>query len=427
MPFIWGFKAHRISKKHLQKPREKGGFGLPCFQHYYWAANLRALAYWVEDCKPGVTAETPAWVAIEKDDVKDSSLPALLFSTPSLPNSKVNNQIIRNCLRIWQQIKKCCELPGTSVYTPVCHNHAFPPSLSDATFRSWKQKGIVALKDLYINKHFASFTQLQQKFSLPATHFFRYLQVRNYVRQNIDNFENLPEESKVHNLLLGAADSKGLISNFVKIFSEQVDCVTQSLKNAWEEELNIQIDDIVWGEGLNRIQYCSINARHHLIQFKVLHRLHYSKTKLHKIYPTVSPLCQRCKSADGTLAHLFWSCPKLYDFWCSVFQWFSDMYNCVFKPDPQVALFGYSMFLLPQSMRVQHTIMYGMVIAKRLILMLWKSEAVPLFKTWLSELTSLLHMEKIRYSLSGNRREFYKIWQPFLDHLEDFEGDLELM
>ena len=182
---------------------------------------------------------------------------------------------------------------------------------------------------------------------------------------------------------------------------------THSLKKAWEEELGLQIDDMVWQEGLSRIQYCSINTRHHLIQFKVMHRLHYSKTKLHRIYPTVSPLCDRCKAADRSLTHLFY------------------VLNCVFKPEPEVALFGYSLSLLPQSIPVQHTIMYRMLIAKRLILMLWKSETVPLFKMWLSELTSLLHMEKIRYSLTNNLKQFFKIWQPFLDHLAQFNGDLE--
>ena len=130
---------------------------------------------------------------------------------------------------------------------------------------------------MYIDKHFAAFSQLKDKFSLPSTHFFRYLQVRNYVRQNVPNFESLPEESRVYSFLLGPPESKHLISDFVKVLSEQVNYATHSLKKAWEEELGLQIDDIVWEEGLSRIQYCSINARHHLIQFKVMHRLHYSK------------------------------------------------------------------------------------------------------------------------------------------------------
>lgn len=64
LPFIWGFKAHRISKIHLQKPKEKGGLGLPCFLHYYWAANARALVYWQEDYKTEISIDTPPWGSI---------------------------------------------------------------------------------------------------------------------------------------------------------------------------------------------------------------------------------------------------------------------------------------------------------------------------------------------------------------------------
>lgn len=69
MPFIWGFKANRISKTHLHKPREMGGLGLPYFLHYYQAANARALVYWQEGYRMEVSTETPPWVAIEKSDV----------------------------------------------------------------------------------------------------------------------------------------------------------------------------------------------------------------------------------------------------------------------------------------------------------------------------------------------------------------------
>jgi len=80
---------------------------------------------------------------------------------------------------------------------------------------------------------------------------------------------------------------------------------------------------------LSRVCSCSINSRHQLIQFKVMHRLHFSNDKLHQIFP-VSPTCDRCKSAEGSLTHLFWTCPKLYEFW-----WFSDMYGFVVNPDPE--------------------------------------------------------------------------------------------
>ena len=212
-------------------------------------------------------------------------------------------------MKIWRQIKKVCKLPDTAIFAPVYRNHAFPPSLSDATFNMWRLDGIVTLDNLYINKHFASFSQLKEKFSLPTTHFFRHLQIRNYVRHAVPNFESLPEEMRIYRLLLSSPDSKHLISDFVIVFSEELSYSTHSLKNAWEEELGIQIEAEVWEESLSRVRSCSINSRHQLIQFKVMHRLHYSKSKLHRIFPTVSPTCDRCKSAEGSLTHLFSDMP----------------------------------------------------------------------------------------------------------------------
>ncbi len=46
---------------------------------------------------------------------------------------------------------------------------------------------------------------------------------------------------------------------------------------------------------------------------------------LHKFYPSVSPICDKCKSNDGTLLHLFWNCPLMYSFWSSIFSFFPGL------------------------------------------------------------------------------------------------------
>lgn len=75
MSFIWEYKTHRIGKKHFCKSKDSGGLALPVFQHYYWAANARALVYW-QDAYPGELKDvTPPWVAMEQN-VQDTSLPA---------------------------------------------------------------------------------------------------------------------------------------------------------------------------------------------------------------------------------------------------------------------------------------------------------------------------------------------------------------
>lgn len=182
LPFIWGFKVHRIARKHITKPKPAGGLGLPNFQHYYWAANCRALMYWRD--ADLITDSTPAWLAIEQDLPK-SSLPALRFSSNKPAKTITGNSfIVTISLRIWRQIKSKHNLPDMSAYTPICHNHTFPPSLSDITFAVWKNKGLANLADFYVDKTFATFTQLKEKYALPTSHFCRFHQARDYITFN---------------------------------------------------------------------------------------------------------------------------------------------------------------------------------------------------------------------------------------------------
>ncbi len=171
MPFIWRYRAHRISKAHICKTKEVGSQGLPCFQHYYWAANLRALMYWWIACPGKSNATIPAWLAIEQD-MQESSLPALLLAeNKPIRTLKKCNPIVVNSLKIWYQLSKTFQLPQTCSLTPIACNQASPPSQSDRTFLSWKEKGVMSIGDVYIDNVFASFAQLRQKFGLPSSHF----------------------------------------------------------------------------------------------------------------------------------------------------------------------------------------------------------------------------------------------------------------
>lgn len=65
------------------------------------------------------------------------------------------------------------------------------------------------------------------------------------------------------------------------------------------------------------------------------------------------------------------------------------MYNCTLELDPVTALFGSSSSLLRLSLAAQTTVLFVMVVAKKMILTLWKSETVPQIELWLAELTAL--------------------------------------
>ena len=178
----------------------------------------------------------------------------------------------------------------------------------DPTFVSWAVKGLSAVRDFYVNKSFAFFAQLQEKFQIPAGHFFCYLQIRHFVRQSLP-LDQLPDKHNFYSFMTTSPTSKGLISQFVSLFTSHISSF--HIWYAWIKDTGVEISDGLWEKALEGITACSINARLQLIQYKIIHRLHYSKTKLNKVFPTVSPTCDKCQTSDGTLAHLFWDCLRL--------------------------------------------------------------------------------------------------------------------
>lgn len=186
--FVWSCKVPRISKKHLIKHKTCGGLVLPNFRLYYLAANLNI--FWCR-CTPGVDLQgRPLWLTIEHLSCKQTSLPALLNSPTKVKSIFYSrNPIIQNSLKVWNQILGIAKAPKMYLDAPICSNHAFRPGLEDITFMTWQGKGICSLKDMYIDGHLVSFQQLRVKFNLPNSHFFRFLQLQNFIKASIPHCE----------------------------------------------------------------------------------------------------------------------------------------------------------------------------------------------------------------------------------------------
>ncbi len=101
-----------------------------------------------------------------------------------------------------------------------------------------------------------------------------------------------------------------------------------------------------------------------------------------------SPICERQKATER---HLFWFCPNLCDFGVA----FLTVFQKVAKPDPVLAILGISEVLKTFSSSQQQSLLLGMALAKKIILLNWKFSDAPFFKTWLFVLFHVIQLEGI--------------------------------
>lgn len=149
---------------------------------------------------------------MEREDCLPYSIRAVILSpvTVSMACYK-NNPIIHDTIRIWKQLKKHFNLNALSFLLLIAANPTFIPSTFDGAFNVWKGLGLCSIGSLYIKGTFASFQQLQQKYNLPKSHFFRYLQVRHFVKTHLPNFESA-KPSTLENSIRIFANSRDIIS-----------------------------------------------------------------------------------------------------------------------------------------------------------------------------------------------------------------------
>lgn len=274
---------------------------------------------------------------------------------------------------------------------------------------------------------FASFSQLSQAFNLPKKHFFRYLQVRSFVQKTFPMFPNKPIKSHVDHILELKSDSKRLIAQIYDLIQKIDPHSTENLRKAWDSDLGMVLRDDQWDSILDLIHTSSLSAKHSLIQLKVVHRVHFTRARLAKIYPNLDPLCPRCRGQPADLMHMFWLCPSLFTFWRTIFKAYSHMFGTRLDPDPVSALFGLtskeSLAVLPTKAHV--VIAFTSLLARRLILFKWKQNTPPSFSHWVKDVMYFLHLEKIKYTLKGTSQSFLKIWRPFLDYYDSLQGPLD--
>lgn len=365
--FLWGNKTPRIRKTFLQRLKCQGGMALPNLLFYYWASNVQKIIFWLSSVVP---QNTPLWVEMEQScaNFKLSSL--ICSSLPLMGKNYFSapNPVLTHTLKIWAQFRRHFGLQSASILGPMVSNCLFPPSYVDSAFCVWEERGIRLLRDLYFDNTFCSFEELARKFALPRSHFFRFLQIRSFIKKVFAPFPGIPPTSPMDTLLDLKPHSRGLISSIYSIITSIDPQSLDDICKAWQSDLRREITDGEWEDALNQVHSSSPCARHGLVQFKVLHRLHFTNSRLAKIYPNVSPACNRCSQSPATTAHMFWLCPGLEEFWRGIFESYTNMYGIQIDPDPLVCIFGAAPEGIELRKDIRSVIAFTTLLARRLIL-----------------------------------------------------------
>ncbi|KAL2095628.1 hypothetical protein ACEWY4_007776 [Coilia grayii] len=343
----------------------------------------------------GSSESQPLWALMERNASAPASLAALVCAPAPLSKKYLTtNPVVSATLQIWSQFRLHFKHKANLPSSPIAANPLFPPSMMDPAFLIWSERGLICVKDVFVNGTFLSFQLAVQQYSIPQTHFFRYLQVRDYIRKYFPSFPAQPDKDWIDECLHHDPSWRGSVSRLYQVIQSVSTPSLDRIKEQWQEELGREILDVNWKYAMERIHSSSICIRHDIMQFKIVHRLHLSSARLAKMYPNTDATCPRCHLEPGTLFHMFWSCSKLSTFWSQIFYTYAQIFCKNVDPDPLIGIFGIaplrSSFTTLQSVVIAFTSM----LARRLILLNWKSDTPPSYGRWVIDVMAYLKLKK---------------------------------
>jgi len=132
-------------------------------------------------------------------------------------------------------LKTVLNIVRPSALQSICDHNNFLPGQSDKVFSLRRSKGLTMIKD-YLNVTFATFEHLYKTFYLSQSQFFQYLQVRHYIRDLFNEFQELPQDHYMYDLLGQPTNAKQLVTRFICLFVSHLTVSSDHIKVAWENE-----------------------------------------------------------------------------------------------------------------------------------------------------------------------------------------------
>ncbi len=300
--------------------------------------------------------------------------------------------------------------------TPFHANPLLPQALRDGITQVWFTKSIKTFGDLYKNGVLESFEDLTAKYSLDKKHFFKFLQLKHYIRTEQGGRLLPVTKQPLDDILSRKEELKGLKSYMYIGINSLLEKEGLKVREKWEADLFPNFEDAGWTELCEKAQRFSYDSKHIVTQYNVIHRIYHTPERLHNINQTISQYCPRCKSEVGSLLHMFWSCSQLSSYWETILKTISKITKTNIPPEPRLILLGDTSILPVRGNKIKF-IRIALTIASKCIALKWKSEHLPPSSLWLSELTSCIPNEKIMYNLKQRPDKFEGIWDNLIVHL----------
>lgn len=172
---------------------------------------------------------------------------------------KVHNPWVKCTLNIWKNVVRKFKLEqDLTPFKWYAYDSDFIPNKLDPRFKSWSAKGLPTFDSLFKDGNLISFDTLKQKYNLEKQDFYRYLQIRHYIKTTIRVVSDTNVDLIVMLKKAYSGDgNKKHISSLYMFFVNKFSHSTEYVKTLWEKEGGVNITQDEWTQIWKRQWKCT--------------------------------------------------------------------------------------------------------------------------------------------------------------------------
>ena len=312
--FIWDSKKAKIKKNTIIGERENGGLGMIDFS----LMNKALKCIWI---KRFSLNENSAWTVIPNEAT--SHLGGIAFlSTCNCSHSDLNLKELplfyKRMLQYWLEFKV---EQGNTISRPketiLWNNKDIKIANKTIFFRSWFDKGVSTLgKLLDSNLNFFTYEDFVSRYQLQAN-FVTYHGVINAIPKEYkialkrNDAQQVQATQPWENLKV--LSTKAIHKSFVKEVFEEPTSKQRLLNNGVKPDQTKKYFNLAFS--------ITKETKLTMFQYKILHDIVYTKSKLFKAKLASDDLCYLCLETKQDLIHMLVSCPMVSEFWKTFLVW----------------------------------------------------------------------------------------------------------
>lgn len=401
--FIWDNKIAKIKKSTIIGDRENGGLNMIDFA----LMNKALKCIWIKRFNMN---KNSAWTVIPNEAT--SHLGGFTFL--SLCNYNIKDICLNELplfyekmLQYWFEFKNTQD--NTDRYTKkmiIWNNRDIKINNKMIFLSTWFDKGISTLEHLLDpNLNFLTFEEFKLRYQL-QTNFLTYYGVINAIpkecKRSIRQTDppQEPLENSFHNLK--TLTTKAIHKSFVNAIFEEPTAKQRLIGNGLASD---QVKNY-----FNLAFSITKETKLTMFQYKILHNIVFTKSKLFKAKLTSSDRCYLCLNTKQDLRHMLVLCPAVSEFWKAFLDWYKTHTSIKLELSTVKILYG-----IIGNDKLNKLTNHLLLIAKYYIYCCSINEESLSLNVYQTLVISKAEIEKQIATRTNLPEVYYNKWKPLID------------